>query len=91
MPMEGVGPGVLRQGGNFIVKLLEGPGFQEFRKQLKPCFLNLHNFRPRATRQESKEVYLVGLGRQSLRCNLLFIYRIWAVSLHRKVKLWALA
>lgn len=62
-PVQGEGKGVLRARGNLVVKLLEGPGFQELREQLRPCFQKLHNVRPKATRKESKELYLVGLGR----------------------------
>lgn len=47
-----------------MVKLLEGAGIQELRRQLRPHFERLLNVRPKATRPESKEVYVVGLGRK---------------------------
>ena len=62
--MGGRGDGVLRHQGNLVVKLLEGPGFLLLREQLKPCFGKLHNVRPKATRPESKEIYLVCIGRK---------------------------
>lgn len=64
VPVRGEGEGVLKQRGNLVIKLLEGPGFNQLRRQLKPCFTKLHNVRPKATRPESKEVYLVCLGRK---------------------------
>ena len=57
------GTGVLLTGGNMIIKLLEGPGIRDFTAQMKPCFARVRQKRPQATRQESREVYLLGLGR----------------------------
>ena len=64
VPVKGQGNGVLRYQGNLVIKLLEGPGIMLLRSQLKPCFQKLHNVRPKATRRESKEVYLVCIGRK---------------------------
>jgi len=57
--------GVLLRGGNLVVKLLEGEGTQGFVKRLRPAFAKVHYARPAATRSESREVYLVGLGRRT--------------------------
>ena len=65
VPVKGQGDGVLQHNGNLVIKLLEGPGILLLRKQLKPCFSKLHNVRPKATRPESKEVYLVCIGRNA--------------------------
>lgn len=62
-PVAGEGNGVLRMRGNLVIKLLEGNGYQELRRAVSPCFSKVYNFRPKATRQESREIYLVGLGR----------------------------
>ncbi|KAK3248996.1 hypothetical protein CYMTET_41565 [Cymbomonas tetramitiformis] len=53
--------GVLRQGGNFVVKILEGSGSREFGELCKGTFTKVVWMRPKATREESREVYLIGL------------------------------
>ena len=60
-------PGVLRKGGSLVVKLLEGPGGgrEDLQKVCKPQFDNVKWFRPKATRRESKEVFLVATGRRT--------------------------
>mmetsp|Transcript_26562 Transcript_26562/g.68828 ORF Transcript_26562/g.68828 Transcript_26562/m.68828 type:complete len:278 (-) Transcript_26562:201-1034(-) len=54
--------GVLRPGGNIVMKLLEGTGSREFGAALKQRFKRVAWFRPKATRSESKEIFLVGRG-----------------------------
>lgn len=58
--------GVLRVGGNLVVKLLEGPGGgrRDLSAVCKPHFDSLRWFRPKATRGESTEVFLVARGRR---------------------------
>lgn len=56
--------GVLCPGGALVMKLLQGPGTVEFGQQARPYFDRLVWHRPKATRRESKEVYLLGLGRK---------------------------
>lgn len=60
-------PGVLRKGGSLVVKLLEGPGGgrEDLQKVCKPQFDNVKWFRPKATRRESKEVFLIATGRRT--------------------------
>lgn len=60
-------PGVLRKGGSLVVKLLEGPGGgrEDLHKVCKPQFDNVKWFRPKATRRESKEVFLIATGRRT--------------------------
>jgi len=53
---------VLKPGGNFVCKVLEGPDFQYFRQQLKPRFREIKTQKPDASRDESMETYLIGLG-----------------------------
>lgn len=57
-------PGVLLPGGHFVVKLLQGTGSQELAKQLQRHFAKVSWVQPEATRQESREMYLVGLSRK---------------------------
>jgi 23S rRNA (uridine2552-2'-O)-methyltransferase len=59
------GGGVLRSGGSLVMKLLQGPGTQEFAAELRPHFTKVAWHRPKATRSESKEVFLLGLKRKS--------------------------
>ena len=50
--------------GHFIAKLFMGGGFEEFRDQIRLVYEEVKIVRPEATRQASKEVYLVGLRRR---------------------------
>jgi 23S rRNA (uridine2552-2'-O)-methyltransferase len=56
--------GVLRPGGALVLKLLEGDGSdrQALQALTVPRFRKVHWMRPKATRQESCEVYLVATG-----------------------------
>ncbi|CAG1020467.1 Ribosomal RNA large subunit methyltransferase E [Methylococcales bacterium] len=53
---------VLRPGGAFVVKLFMGAGFDEFQKEARKSFTSLANRKPKASRDRSREVYLVGKG-----------------------------
>ena len=52
----------LREGGNFIVKLFQGEGFDEFVRESRKCFVNVKLVKPKASRRTSREVYMVGTG-----------------------------
>ena len=58
--------GVLRKGGNLVVKLLEGPGGgrRDLQTVVKPMFEKFQWYRPKATRRESTEVFLIARGRR---------------------------
>lgn len=58
--------GLLRKGGNLVIKLLEGPGGgrQDLQKVCKPLFEKFQWYRPKATRRESTEVFLIARGRR---------------------------
>jgi len=53
---------VLRPGGGFVAKCFEGEGIDEVRAALKQRFQRCHNFKPKASRGRSREIYLVGCG-----------------------------
>jgi len=55
-------PPLLAPGGNMVVKVLEGEGFHEFVTDLRQFFVKVLRMRPHATRQESRELYVVCLG-----------------------------
>ncbi len=53
---------VLKPGGNLLVKLFQGEGFDEYIKQLRQCFNRVVTRKPRASRARSKEVYGLASG-----------------------------
>ena len=53
---------VLAPGGNFLVKVFQGEGFQEYRQQLQLHFTTLVTRKPDSSRARSKELYLLGKG-----------------------------
>ena len=52
---------VLAPGGNFLVKVFQGEGFQEYRQALQERFTTLLTRKPEASRARSKELYLLAL------------------------------
>jgi len=52
---------VLRRGGNFVAKCFEGEGIGEIRQSFRQRFHKVVNFKPRASRGKSREVYVIGL------------------------------
>jgi 23S rRNA (uridine2552-2'-O)-methyltransferase len=52
----------LRANGKFIVKVFEGEDFQTFVKEARQYFRQVNVHRPPASRQESSEHYVVGVG-----------------------------
>ena len=55
---------VLIPGAHFLGKLFQGPGFDEMVKELKSRFSKVKGIKPRATRSQSKEIYLVAMGKK---------------------------
>ena len=53
---------VLNQGGAFLVKIFQGPGFDDFLRQLKTVFSIVVIRKPKASRARSKEVYVLAKG-----------------------------
>ena len=53
---------VLREQGNFIVKIFPGEELEQFKHNLIAVFPQVSTFIPEATRQSSTEVYLVAKG-----------------------------
>ena len=51
---------VLRPGGNFLVKVFQGEGFDDYLKTLKSSFATVVTRKPDASRARSREVYLLG-------------------------------
>ena len=55
---------VLGPNGQFVVKVFQGIGFDEYRKQVVDTFDVLKTAKPAASRARSKEVFLIGQGRK---------------------------
>ena len=55
---------VLVPGAYFLGKIFQGSGFDEMVKELKSRFDKVKGIRPRATRSQSKEIYLVAMGKK---------------------------
>lgn len=53
---------VLRPDGSFVAKIFQGAEFEEARRAVRESFAKVRIIRPKATRDESYEVFLVGLG-----------------------------
>jgi 23S rRNA (uridine2552-2'-O)-methyltransferase len=53
----------LRPGGDFLTKVFEGEGIDTFRKELSQVFSKVLTRKPKASRSESREIYLLGRGR----------------------------
>jgi len=54
----------LKPGGNFLVKVFIGSGFDEIVKQMRGQFEKVVTRKPKASRDRSSEVYLLGLQRK---------------------------
>lgn len=51
----------LKPGGTFVAKLFHSDEFEGFRKDLRARFKKVEILRPKSTRKESKEIFLVGM------------------------------
>jgi 23S rRNA (uridine2552-2'-O)-methyltransferase len=52
----------LQPEGAFLVKVFQGAGFEDFIKQMRSIFNSVHVRKPKASRDSSREVYLLGRG-----------------------------
>ena len=55
----------LNSGGNFLVKVFQGAGFEEFLRTMRASFTRVITRKPEASRGRSSEIYLLGLGKRS--------------------------
>ncbi|MEX2489184.1 MAG: RlmE family RNA methyltransferase [Pseudomonadales bacterium] len=58
---------VLRPGGALVAKCFEGEGIEALRGAFRCRFDRMSNFKPRASRQKSREIYLIGRGYEGRR------------------------
>ena len=55
---------MLKQGGNFAVKIFQGGDQQQLLKKMRTIFAEAKGFKPVACRSESFETYLIGINKQ---------------------------
>jgi len=60
-----IATGVLKQGGNFVCKIFESPEVGRLRKEIMKQFRSVRLFKPKASRSESFEIFLIGISRKS--------------------------
>jgi 23S rRNA (uridine2552-2'-O)-methyltransferase len=56
---------VLRPGGSFVCKVFQGADIKAFADGLKQSFRRVAQFKPKSSRKASKEIYIVGIGKQA--------------------------
>jgi 23S rRNA (uridine2552-2'-O)-methyltransferase len=50
---------VLRPGGDFLAKAFQGEGIDAFTRELRAHFTTVKTIKPKASRTESREIYLL--------------------------------
>ncbi|HET7314372.1 RlmE family RNA methyltransferase [Salinisphaera sp.] len=53
---------VLRPGGKLLIKVFQGEGFDQLLGDMRSCFARVVVRKPKASRDASREMYLLGLG-----------------------------
>ncbi len=57
----------LKQDGGFLVKVFQGAGFEDFLKLMRSRFVKVVSRKPKASRDRSSELYLLGIGKLEYR------------------------
>jgi len=55
---------VLRPGGHFLIKILQGSEFEQFRDMMRERYAKVKIKKPKSSRKISREIYLLGLGKK---------------------------
>jgi 23S rRNA (uridine2552-2'-O)-methyltransferase len=55
-------PELLRPGGNLCMKVFEGEAYPDLLARTKSLFENVKGFKPKASRGESREMYIIATG-----------------------------
>ncbi|MGB9498970.1 MAG: RlmE family RNA methyltransferase [Dissulfuribacterales bacterium] len=55
---------ILETGGYFVCKIFQGEDFNEFKDAVCNSFDRQKIFKPRSCRKESKEIYIIGIGKK---------------------------
>ncbi|HIP63467.1 MAG TPA: 23S rRNA (uridine(2552)-2'-O)-methyltransferase, partial [Archaeoglobus profundus] len=59
---------VLKEGGNFVVKVFQGEEIQNLYNEFKPFFRFKKFHSPKASRKTSAEIYFIGKGFKKIQC-----------------------
>ena len=54
----------LKPGGHFLVKVFQGSDFQPYLQAMREVFTEVVTRKPKASRDRSTEIYLLGRGRR---------------------------
>ncbi|WP_373746000.1 RlmE family RNA methyltransferase [Neisseria dentiae] len=54
----------LKTGGNFLVKVFQGVGYQEYATAMREVFASVQTRKPNASRNRSSEIYLLGKNKR---------------------------
>jgi 23S rRNA (uridine2552-2'-O)-methyltransferase len=54
----------LKKGGNFIVKFFQSEFFEEYLNQVKSNFQKIEILRPKSTRKNSFEIFIIGISKR---------------------------
>jgi 23S rRNA (uridine2552-2'-O)-methyltransferase len=54
----------LKPGGNFVCKFFHSDEFTELKKMMEARFGRVEVLRPKSTRKESKEIFLIGISKK---------------------------
>lgn len=55
-------PALIKPGGSFAIKVFEGSDYPRFQKDVAALFENCRGFKPKASREVSREMYIVAAG-----------------------------
>lgn len=64
LAVEAISEGLLKKGGDLLIKLLECPEAQAFQQRLRSCYGSVKTVKSEATRKGSRERYLLARGFQ---------------------------
>ncbi len=57
---------MLVPGGSFVVKIFQGDDFDRFIRKVREQYRSRKIYKPQSTRKESKEIYVIGMGKKAL-------------------------
>jgi hypothetical protein len=63
VPIRTGGGRRLQPGGDLVVKVFQGAGLEAFQRAVRPHFTKVHLRKPKASRDRSREHYVVAKGR----------------------------
>ncbi len=55
---------LLKPRGSIVAKMFQGEDVADFIRELKPCYAEVHLFKPASSRSESREVFIIAIRRR---------------------------